>query len=46
MRDAELDLFAAKISQHTKQNLNAKDANYYFICKKPKTALKKSDTGD
>jgi len=30
LRDAELDLFAAKISQHTKQNLNAKDANYYL----------------
>jgi len=25
-----LDLFAAKISQHTKQNLNAKNANYYL----------------
>ena len=30
LRDAELDLFAAQICQHTKQDLNTKGANYYL----------------
>jgi len=30
LRDAELDLFAALICHSTKQNLNAKDADYYL----------------
>lgn len=30
LRDAELDLFAAQICHSTKQNLNAKNANYYL----------------
>lgn len=30
LRDVELDLFAAQICQHTKQDLNAKNANYYL----------------
>jgi hypothetical protein len=30
LRDAELDLLAAQICHHTKQDLNTKDANYYL----------------
>jgi len=30
LRDAELDLFAAQICQSTKQDLNAKNADYYL----------------